>query len=263
MSNSLGWCFTLNNYSEEEYLSLLDFKQARYVIIGKEKGVEGTPHLQGYIQFNSQKKLGAVKKINSRAHWEATKGSIDQNVEYCSKEGSFEERGTKPFSQKRKGELGACTLGDRWENAKAGRFELLPPESIKIYEYIRSKFQVVQDRPVLDNVWISGVTGAGKSRYVRETYPDFYWKSMSKWWDGYANEDVVVLDDFAPEHGKFLGYYLKIWADHYVFNGEVKGGMLSIRPGVIVVTSQYKLYDCFEEAETITAMRRRFKEICL
>ncbi len=46
-----------------------------------------------------------MKKINARAHWGATKGSIDQNVEYCSKEGCFEERGIKPLNKKRKGEM--------------------------------------------------------------------------------------------------------------------------------------------------------------
>ena len=81
---------------------------------------------------------------------------------------------------------------------------------------------------------------------------------MNKWWDGYEGEDVVVLDDFAPEHGKYLGYYLKIWADHYVFNAEVKGGMIRIRPKTLVITSQYKLRDCFEEVETKDAVERRF-----
>ena len=81
---------------------------------------------------------------------------------------------------------------------------------------------------------------------------------MNKWWDGYDGEDVIVLDDFAPEHGKYLGYFLKIWADHYVFNAEVKGGMLKIRPKHIIITSQYSLHDCFEERETVLALNRRF-----
>ena len=52
---------------------------------------------------------------------------------------------------------------------------------------------------------------------------------MNKWWDGYAGEEVVVLDDFDPRHAEHLSYYLKIWADHYAFNAEVKGGMIRVR----------------------------------
>ena len=122
---SLGWCFTVNNYNDEEYEALLG-THCRYVIIGKEVGESGTPHLQGFIQFESLKTLSACRKINYRAHWEMTKGTIDQNVQYCSKEGHFEERGIKPLSKKRKGEIEK----ERWdlalECAKQGRWEDVP-----------------------------------------------------------------------------------------------------------------------------------------
>lgn len=252
-----NWVGTLNNYSIQEKEALEQF-ECVYKIIGKEKGKEGTPHLQMYFWFKTKKSLAQMKKLSIRAHWEPAKGDAQSNYDYCSKDGDFVETGVRPMSQKRKGELGKQSIEERWKLAKLGSFELLPPEQIKTYQYIFSKYQTVTDRPVLDNVWIYGASGAGKSRYVRDTYPQFYSKPMSKWWDGYVNEDVVVLDDFAPEHGKFLGYFLKIWADHYAFNAEVKGGMLKIRPKIIIVTSQYNIETCFEESETISAIRRRF-----
>lgn len=259
---SHGWCFTLNNYSEEARSQLLE-TTCQYIIIGKEIGESGTPHLQGFIQFTTPgKTLVACKKINDQAHWEPTKGSIDQNYDYCSKEGDFEERGTRPMSQKRKGEEGRKSIEERWELAKKGRFEELPPEQIKTYEYIHAKFRdVPKDRDELENIWIYGPSGCGKSRHVRDSYGQFYSKGMNKWWDGYNHEDVVLLDDFDPSHGKFLGYFLKVWADHYAFNAEVKGGMLRVRPKTIIVTSQYEIGACFEESETIQAIQRRFKVV--
>jgi len=258
MSRSLGYCFTLNNYepADEESIAAIE---CQYIIFGRETGDSGTPHLQGFVQFPKPgKTLSAMKKLIPRAHFESTKGSIDQNIEYCSKEGDFTERGVKPMSQKRKAECGKASLEERWTLAKQGRFEELPPEMIKTYEYIHRKYQPSEDREELANIWIHGPSGCGKSRYVRDNYETFYSKPMSKWWDGYDREETVVLDDFDPNHGKFLAYFLKIWADHYVFNAEVKGGMLKIRPKTIIVTSQYTIEQCFESEEEIAAIRRRF-----
>ena len=57
------------------------------------------------------------------------------------------------------------TNAERWDLAKKGRFEDLPPERIKTYEYIRWKYQ-----DDLHNIWIFGPSGAWKSRLVRDNY---------------------------------------------------------------------------------------------
>jgi len=44
--------FTLNNYTDDEYNNLLNHKEFKYVIIGKEIGEKGTPHLQRYAELN-------------------------------------------------------------------------------------------------------------------------------------------------------------------------------------------------------------------
>lgn len=260
MSRARGWVFTLNNYTdeEEEFVKSWDCK---YLIFGKEVGENLTPHLQGYVYFTSQKTITALKKYSPRAHWELARGTPEQAADYCKKDGDVFEKGVQPMSQKEKGEHGKQSIEERWQHAKAGSYELLPPECIKTYEYIYRKSYVPTDRPDLDNVWIQGPSGCGKSRMVRDTYPEFYSKPMSKWWDGYDMEDVVVLDDFDPKHAEYLTYFLKIWADHYAFNAEVKGGMLKIRPKTIVVTSQYRMEDVFIDRESLEAIKRRFKVV--
>lgn len=82
-----GWCFTLNNYSDEEYEILkydLTNKSIKFVI-GKEIGEQGTPHLQGYCYFKNKHSFQQMKKINDRCHWEVAKGSPEANLSYCTK----------------------------------------------------------------------------------------------------------------------------------------------------------------------------------
>ena len=47
-------------------------------------------------------------------------------------------------------------------------------------------------------MWVLwGPSGTGKSRFVAKRWPKAFWKSPeAKWWDGYAGQEVVVLDDF-------------------------------------------------------------------
>jgi len=64
---------------------MLEDKKAQY-IIGTEVGEQGTPHLQGYIEFKNAIAFTSLSKMNERIHWEVCRGSRVQNIEYCSKE---------------------------------------------------------------------------------------------------------------------------------------------------------------------------------
>lgn len=87
------WCFTLNNYTDEEFhaLQALGTEKAydiAYLVFGKEMGQEATPHLQGFVSFTKRKRLTQVKPIiSNRAHLEPAGGSPRQASEYCKKDG--------------------------------------------------------------------------------------------------------------------------------------------------------------------------------
>ena len=88
MSRKNNYCFTLNNYSPEEYDYISQFK-CKYLIVGKEVGEEGTPHLQGFISFADGKTLNYLKKhLSNRAHFEEAVGTVEQNYLYCTKQQS-------------------------------------------------------------------------------------------------------------------------------------------------------------------------------
>lgn len=101
-------CFTINNYDEklpaliEDYLDDNELK-INYGVIGQEVGDNGTPHLQGFLHLDMDPKKGGIQFWRKefpgaeRAHFEAARGTDEQNKEYCCKEGPFIEVG-KPAS---------------------------------------------------------------------------------------------------------------------------------------------------------------------
>ena len=89
ISPAKRWCFTLNNYTEQEISSIVPLlkEQSSLGIIAKEVGDKGTPHLQGYIEF--KKKIRPLSLGITRIHWEKCKGTRAQNKEYCEKDGNI------------------------------------------------------------------------------------------------------------------------------------------------------------------------------
>ncbi|AXH75959.1 MAG: putative viral replication protein [Cressdnaviricota sp.] len=94
ISPAKRWCFTLNNYSTEEYSSIVLAAQDACVkyIIGKEISESGTPHLQGFIRFEFKKRPKSIFN-NERIHWEKCRGNDKVNFRYCSKENNYISHG--------------------------------------------------------------------------------------------------------------------------------------------------------------------------
>ncbi len=259
---SRHWCFTLNNPQPGE----IDFSDENhsYMIAGTEVGEKGTPHIQGYIVFNIRVRLTGVKKWLPRAHFEIMRGNPSQAIAYCKKDGDFREFGEVPRVLS---EVNRTAMQARWDDAYMksiqGNFHDIE-KSMLIRHYAAFK-RIHQDNPPAvddlrrkDNYWIVAPTGYGKSTYAREKYSPFYDKPPNKWWVGYENQPNIILDDFGPKQCEYLGWYMKRWADVFPFPMETKGGGKLIRPKHIVVTSQYQIYDCFEDPLVVDAIQNRF-----
>lgn len=108
MTDSTTWCFTINNYTEEDVKRLHNLESmVTYLIYGIEEAPNtGTKHLQGYVIFKSRKRLFTAKRaIGERSHIEKTRGSIEENYAYCSKGGNYKEIGRKPRTESVYGDL--------------------------------------------------------------------------------------------------------------------------------------------------------------
>lgn len=88
---AIRWVLTWNNYNENEFneFATTATNLAKGYIFGKEVGENGTPHIQGYIEFKKKIRLTALKKLNIKIHWEIAKGNREQNINYCSKDNNF------------------------------------------------------------------------------------------------------------------------------------------------------------------------------
>jgi len=231
-----------------------------YLCYGEETAPStGTPHLQGYVVFKSQKRLSGVNKL-FQAHWDVAKGTTEQNYLYCSKDGKFIEYGTKPKSPAAVGSAKHEKWLDVIRSAKEGTAEEeYPGEFIRYHSTLLKLYE--PDLKILDSysgLWYCGPPGTGKSKTARAMYPDLYDKLLNKWWDGYKDEETVLIDDIDTTHTN-MGLFLKRYADHYPFRAEYKGGSKMIRPKTIIVTSNYTIDEIFLDSEMAAAIHRRYK----
>lgn len=93
ISPAKKWCFTLHKYSSTHINFLTSFLNSskHNYIFSEEKGKSGeTPHLQGYIEFESKcrpKNIFSDMEGYETIHYEKAKGTKEQNIKYITKEG--------------------------------------------------------------------------------------------------------------------------------------------------------------------------------
>lgn len=268
MSDRLrNFCWVVNNWTDDDVAHVINFHNmyCTYTIFGYEVGEKkGTPHLQGYSVMEKQMRFSSLKKnFVKGAHLGKRKGTHKQAAEYCKKDGNFQEFGTPP-QQGQRTDLEGFVEATK-ENPMMSNREIIEtfPRIFAMYpkfvDTVRSEYRQLEDLKELDNHWIWGPAGAGKSRFVRDKYKEsLFVKGTNKWWDGYNDEDTVLIEDIDPENCQYLTRYLKIWSDYYVLQVEVKNGGRKVRPKRICITSNYSPAQCFNRTD-LPAIERRFQ----
>lgn len=151
MSLAKNWCFTLNNYTDDDITrldALVDENKAKYIIYGKEVGEQGTPHLQGLVILENRCRMAQVKRIlGSNPHVEIPR-NLNASIQYCKKEGDWKEFGTRANNQGKRTDIDSFK-----EDVKAGMLDLrrLREKHSEVYaKYTRFCLEYVQDNyPVL------------------------------------------------------------------------------------------------------------------
>jgi len=266
-----NWCFTLNNYTNDELDQLMGLPEStpelQYLVFGRETGESGTPHLQGFVSFNKRFSLGNVKRlISSRVHLEPMRGTPEQAAEYCKKDRDFEEFGSLPKGRGHRTDLEQmhCSIveGATIAEIRESFFSQYMRYHKAIDKYAAS---LIKPRTwETETIVYWGRTGTGKTRKVFDSHDidDIYVHTGERWFDGYRGQPVVLFDDF--NGSEFTLTYLLRLLDRYPMTVPVKGDFVQWVPKTIYITSNKdpncEWYPSCSDRHK-EAMFRRIKEI--
>lgn len=233
-----NYVFTWYNWPTKTWMNQLEnIKYFRYAVGGYEIcPTTGTPHIQGYIEFNEKvdmKELVAlgVSKLKPRM------GTSDEASSYCKKDKDFLEVG-KMSQQGRRTDLNSVAEAIIEGSTIRQVAEEFPATFIRFHKGITAlKMTLIKPRNTVPSVTILwGPTGCGKSRYAREITTNAYtWgPEQGMWFDGYEGQTDVIFEEF---RGQFpFGMLLRI-LDRYDCRLQYKGGTVEFCATNIVLTS--------------------------
>ena len=258
------YCFTLNNYTDDEYsvIDALNPPDVKYIVVAKEVGDSGTPHLQGYVYFVNAKSMSAVKKLlGKRCHLEATKGTPVEASEYCKKDNDYYEKGELPVTQGKRSDLDEIKDILKQTNKMSEVVMVAKSyQSVKMAEQILKYHE--KPRTEKPNVeWYYGETGTGKSKAAYEILGEDCYTCLStgRWFDGYDGHEKVLIDDMRKDFMKF--HELLRLLDRYAMRVECKGGTRQFVAKHIIITSCYHPKDMFDTREDVQQLLRRIDYI--
>lgn len=274
---SRNWCFTINNPTTEpeEIIRVLE-PNVKFAIFQFEKGESGTKHYQGYLRWNENTRLSALKKLEgdfARAHFKIAKGNEQQNIVYCTKQ---DTRIDGPWEIGERSHQGKRTdLDSVVDLIKSGATlkrvaEECPREFIKYPRGIKEYMGAINERNPRDfetELWVFyGAPGTGKSYAANQMArphgaftPNFGVSGI--WWDGYNGQEFVLFDEFKCNIPLGL---LKRLADRYECTVDIKGlAAVQFTSRVIIITTNLD-WDFWYVSEKISqverdALRRRIR----
>lgn len=291
MSKCRAFCFTINNYTDEVVEALHNY-ECKYLVFGKEIGVLGTPHLQGYVEHKDaltftafNKRLG-MKKGGVYARCAKRLGTPKEAAGYCKKgekestegydeffdepaddwdgfeKGKISEQGTRTDIQEVIDDIsaGKCTPDDICLN-DAGFYHMYGRTCNKAYDILKRK---LFRSWMTEGTWIYGPTGVGKSHEAFAGFaPDthYIWSVKEKL-QTYKGQETIIINDFRGELDyAYLLQLIDKWPMYIPYKGEEPFPLLAKK---VIITSSLppeKVYVNRVKEDKLDQLMRRIKVI--
>lgn len=236
--------FTVTDYECDDDFWDNEFNNGKYDYIFRGKEIcpkTNRPHFQMFVYFKNARNLSAVIKLLKPRHVEVARGTVDENFDYCEKDGDTREWGKRPNQGKR------TDLDDIKGLIAEGlpEVEIANSDFPKWLQY-RKGFEAYRALIECKRNWVPevhvfyGEAESGKTRRVYEMAPNvamisFSGDTMNPFIAGYNGEDDVLLDDFDQLQCK-REFMLKL-CDRYPMMINVKGGARNWKPKRIFITT--------------------------
>lgn len=224
---SRDWCFT--SYDTEKELEF-DKNNCRYICYGREEcPTTGREHYQGFAIFTRTCRMPKAKCWigGNGTHVEPRRGTRDEARDYCRKsDGEFFEWGT--YDRITEAELFLKTKKWLLDNGYQAFF-------CRYYRAINERMDKGPKWRDVKVTWLWGKAGTGKTRRVMEMDSVFKIDAPYKWWDGYEDEERILIDDYedwAIPRGQLLNLL-----DGYRQRLETKGGHVWAQWKEVYITS--------------------------
>lgn len=228
MSIKKHWCFTVNNYTDDDIPSSLP-DGCSYLVCGREVASTGTKHLQCFVSFIKKQKMSRVLSLWPRAH--VTVARLLPNAhQYCKKDGDFVEFGIPPSGPGKRSDL-----EDFKEAVKNGLLNL---------DEIREKFSDVYARyPRFCHEYLN----------QHRPSPSVPEHSLYQWQDDLERDlsgqpsrrKIIFLVDPVGNSGKsyFADYYCAKYKDAQIIHPSQKKDMIYVF-GTFPEPPRVLFYDC-------------------
>lgn len=263
---SRNWTFT----SFEKDPPVFDDKKFKFLAYGQETcPTTQKLHFQGYCCMTESMTLGSMKRVLGKSlHLEMMKGSLEDNLKYCSKEGKYVEYGTRP-RQGARNDL--KSLKNEIVNGK--KVDDIVMENPEIYHQYGRTLNKIEDIVLRSKhrswmtlgIWYYGETGSGKSHKAFEGYDPkthYVLPNDNGWWDGYCGQEIVIINDFRGEikYNELLQMVDK-WPYVVKRRGREPAPFLAKK---VIITSSLepsKIYRHRDEEDKLEQLLRRFEII--